>query len=191
MGPNNTCHCGCGEITPVITKNNTKRGYVVGEHRKYVKGHHNRSWPGFTIENHGFYTPCHIWRGYIDKNGYAWHSGVHVPRIMWEREYHEPFPEGLEPDHLCRVRSCVNVAHIEPVTHAENVRRSERKTKTHCPQGHPYTAENTYEYKGLRNCRICGRTRAIAFYHKKRALIKEMQAGNRQRHEPGCPSRTS
>lgn len=30
---------------------------------------------------------------------------------------------GLELDHLCRVRRCINPAHLEPVTHAENTRR--------------------------------------------------------------------
>ena len=35
-----------------------------------------------------------------------------------------PIPEGLELDHLCKNGKCVNPAHLEPVTHAENIRRS-------------------------------------------------------------------
>lgn len=57
-----------------------------------------------------------------------------------------PIPDGLELDHLCRVRCCVNPAHLEPVSHAENVRRgnsgSNTRSKTHCPQGHPYEGDN-------------------------------------------------
>lgn len=37
-----------------------------------------------------------------------------------------PIPEGLELDHLCRNPACVNPAHLDPVTHRENVRRGKR-----------------------------------------------------------------
>lgn len=76
-----------------------------------------------------------------------------------------PIPDGLEIDHLCSNRSCVNPWHLEPVTHQENQRRGLagetmaqiHRNKTHCPSGHPYDAENTRIYKGFRNCRACGR----------------------------------
>lgn len=32
-------------------------------------------------------------------------------------------PLGLELDHLCRQRDCVNPQHLEAVTHSENTRR--------------------------------------------------------------------
>jgi hypothetical protein len=41
----------------------------------------------------------------------------------------------LELDHICRVRNCVNPDHLEPVTHAENMRRSSN-WRTHCKRGH-------------------------------------------------------
>jgi HNH endonuclease len=67
-----------------------------------------------------------------------------------------PVPEGLELDHLCRVRNCVNPAHLEPVTHRENVLRSENfvaehAAKTHCPEGHAYDMVEA----GRRRCRTC------------------------------------
>jgi hypothetical protein len=34
-----------------------------------------------------------------------------------------PIPPNREIDHLCRVRSCVNPAHLEVVTNRENCRR--------------------------------------------------------------------
>lgn len=77
-----------------------------------------------------------------------------------------PIPAGLELDHLCRVRGCANPAHLEAVTHRENVLRGEglparNAVKTHCPQGHRYTADNTYlTCRGGRMCRTCSKARA-------------------------------
>jgi len=80
-------------------------------------------------------------------------------RLSYETEI-GPIPEGLELDHLCRVRSCVNPLHLEPVTHQENVRRGEGanfwRNKTHCPQGHEYTEENTgISNRNNEKCRYC------------------------------------
>ena len=80
-------------------------------------------------------------------------------RLLYEHMV-GPIPEGLCLDHLCRVRACVNPAHMEVVTLAENKRRGEsgpaqNARKTHCPQGHPYDEANTYRYNGWRQCRTC------------------------------------
>lgn len=74
-----------------------------------------------------------------------------------------PVPQGLELDHLCRNRLCVNPAHMEPVTHRENVRRA--KIKTHCKFGHPLVdAKIRIKPNGSmsRDCVECNRRRARA-----------------------------
>lgn len=50
-------------------------------------------------------------------------------RFNWEMA-NGPVPDGLELDHLCRNRGCVNPAHLEVVTHHENLRRACRTKLT-------------------------------------------------------------
>ncbi|MER8067181.1 HNH endonuclease signature motif containing protein [Streptomyces sp. NPDC094034] len=70
--------------------------------------------------------PCILWAGALDGGGYAVTnrkgrlSKVH--RLMYESVM-GAIPRGLVLDHLCRVRHCVNPAHLEAVSNAENVRR--------------------------------------------------------------------
>lgn len=71
-------------------------------------------------------------------------------------------PDGMQLDHLCKNRGCVNPDHLEPVTALENVRRSAAadywRAKTHCPREHPYDEANTgYTKRGGRICRACAR----------------------------------
>ena len=70
---------------------------------------------------------CHIWIGGRDSLGYGnFRSNGRLEkahRVAYRRTFGEIQP-GLELDHICRVRHCVNPAHLEPVTHAENMHRA-------------------------------------------------------------------
>jgi hypothetical protein len=95
-------------------------------------------------------------------------GGKHGQVRSVHRAVHEleigPIPEGFHVDHLCGFTLCCNPAHLQAVTAWENNRRSSSPTsanivKTHCPQGHEYTVENTgYRKRDLyRYCRMCAR----------------------------------
>jgi hypothetical protein len=119
----------------------------------------------FVIEPDG----CWSWQGHCDPLGYGRWAGKLAHRLIWE-SLNGPIPEGLELDHLCRNRRCVNPAHLEPVTHAENMRRSAPATKTHCINGHPYDEANTYiRPTGQRDCRLCTAARQRAYQARGKA----------------------
>ncbi len=86
-------------------------------------------------------------------------------------------PDGLVPDHLCRVRHCWNPQHIELVTHGENIRRGDHheRRKTHCPAGHAYDDANTGwrdRGRGLKSrcCRACRREYSRAYDEQRRQV---------------------
>jgi hypothetical protein len=72
-----------------------------------------------------------------------------------------PISEGLTIDHLCRRTACINPAHLESVTVAENILRGDgpaarNRKKTRCLRGHVYDEANTYRAAdGSRKCKAC------------------------------------
>lgn len=113
---------------------------------------------------------CWVWLGTVLNNGYGrFNRGdrhVVAHRFAYEAAV-GPIPEGLDLDHLCRNRRCVNPAHLEPVTRSENLRRGDlhhnngNRAKTACRHGHPLEGANLYlTPNGRRQCRECGRRRA-------------------------------
>jgi hypothetical protein len=129
------------------------------------------------------FSGCWVWNWNVGPDGYGrvprGRRGSAIPAHRLAYEYAKgPIPEGLQIDHLCRVKGCINPAHLEAVTASTNVLRGlvpvtasahmkavrARQTavpRTHCARGHELTAENVYverQHRGgppTRKCREC------------------------------------
>ncbi len=109
-------------------------------------------------------TGCIEFTGSIDVAGYGRIHKDGRPqrphRVAYEL-VNGPIPDGMQLDHLCRNRACVNPGHLEPVSCRENLMRGEgpsalNAVKTQCAHGHTFDPDNTYYApNGHRGCRQC------------------------------------
>jgi hypothetical protein len=113
---------------------------------------------------------CWFWRAYIDPKGYG-RFGLDGRNRLAHNVAHElfvgPTPEGLTIDHLCRVRHCVNPAHLEAVTNRENLERGLwpfRRFSSTCRNGHTVTITP----HGRRVCRECARAAGRRYDERRR-----------------------
>ena len=128
---------------------------------------------------------CWLWVAAKNAHGYGrvrWDGkGRKAHRVVYSILIGDP---GKELDHLCRTRSCVNPDHLEPVTHAENVRRgnsaqalSEKYAQPrNCPNGHPMQGENLRVYVKSdgclnRRCRTCSAENTRRYRLRQKSVI--------------------
>lgn len=126
---------------------------------------------------------CWIWLGSLGHGGYGQFmvARQNYRAHRWAYEHLVgPIPHDTpQLDHKCRVRCCVNPAHLEPVTNKQNVLRGEGVTaenavKTHCPQGHPLSGNNLRFLNGTwRACRQCHREWQRGYRARRRNAKRE------------------
>ena len=130
---------------------------------------------------------CWLWMGYTNRDGYGTFSRRLAHRFAYEL-YRGPIPAGLTLDHLCRMRSCVNAAHLEICSQRANVLRgnglaAQNARKAYCPNGHPYATHGfvqTGSSKGrqYRRCRLCWRKPYRLSTRAGRHRAEEVARGN-------------
>ena len=131
---------------------------------------------------------CWPWRSHINKaTGYG---TFYVARRKIEYAHrmaytltHGAIPDGMTIDHVrsrgCTRTDCCNPAHLEVVTHRENILRGNNMAarfarRTHCDKGHPLTPETivpSYLRRGFRTCRTCYNQ-----YHRERRANAKQRA---------------
>lgn len=120
---------------------------------------------------------CWLWQSYIRPNGYGQAYWESWPRLAHRLVYTllvRPLTDTEVLDHLCGKKACVNPAHLEPVTLAENIRRAARANrKETCSKGHPIITAAS----GRRRCRECaqGRQRTPEYRASQRDYQREYQ----------------
>ncbi len=104
---------------------------------------------------------CWLWTARVNDDGYgefrAFAKNVKAHFYSFVI-YKGPVPQGLEIDHECKRRNCVNPRHLRAIPHAKNVIRGEehyKRQQTHCQRGHEFTAANTGYNREKRYCRAC------------------------------------
>lgn len=125
---------------------------------------------------------CLLWPS-LKPNGYGYIGFRGRARYAHQASYilhHErDIPAGYEIDHTCGNRACVNPAHLELVTHIENMTRAREKRLT-CRAGHPFDNVNTRLFVvkrkqgGMRVQRYCLKCRAIAAQQRRMRAARKL-----------------
>ncbi len=123
---------------------------------------------------------CWLWTAFIHPSGYGmfWDGNAMVSTHRFAYGLLiGPISKGLTLDHLCRVRACVNPAHLEPVTLKENILRgnsfaAENARKIACPEGHSYDIQEP----SRRRCRVCSVKQSVKRNRRYRTRLKAKAA---------------
>ena len=130
---------------------------------------------------------CWLWQGWTNGKYAGFHFGrhrVYAHRVSYEH-FVGPIPEGQTIDHLCKVKLCVNPAHLEVVSYRENLTRAgswsaisnyHRPDQTKCGAGlHDWIPENWKRNGNSVKCRLCNNLRSQEYKERKKRARKDLE----------------
>jgi hypothetical protein len=122
------CCCGCGLPAPLARSTSSLERTVKGEPKLWLHAHRRAFNPAtsYAEEDRGYATPCWVWQRGCNDKGYGLfrlHGKRYYAHRWFYEQRHGPSTAGTDLDHKCRITRCVNPDHLEPVSHAENMRR--------------------------------------------------------------------
>jgi HNH endonuclease len=138
---------------------------------------------------------CWEWIGAKTEKGYGYMAKTGTTKYAHRISYWfhlGEIPDGLQPDHVCRNRACINPSHLEPVTSGENTRRGSsvavKLSIRSCAKGHPFDGRNTgiRGATGHRYCKQCHREHSARFRLSNPAKWREIKK-NSNRRKQLCP----
>lgn len=127
---------------------------------------------------------CWEWLGCRHRHGYADMSLIYngirlrLGHVIAYTIFRGEIPEGLELDHTCKFKPCVNPWHVEPVTHAVNLRRayhSLTSADTVCQNGHSLMpGDLLLRANGKTICVFCNREWQRKYRLKRRPALSSI-----------------
>ena len=154
-------------------------------HPKVLKPVIERFLSKISVSQTNFYeeTPCWEWTSCRDRGGYGKFrilgKTVYSHRFIYQY-YYGAIEEGMVIHHICYNPLCNNISHLGERTHKENTLDKDSSClaaicarKTHCPKGHEYNEENTYNPPtGGRVCLACKLPYLKEYYQKNKEQLK-------------------
>jgi hypothetical protein len=142
---------------------------VIDRFLKYVSAQPSGCWEWTGVRNRWGYGMFHVASRTRRRDVPNARLSISAHIVSWDLHKHVEVPKGLEIDHLCRNRACVNPDHLEPVTKRENILRginfaAVNAKKVYCLRGHLLAGDNLYDSGGRikRYCIACDKERKKA-----------------------------
>lgn len=124
-------------------------------------------------------TGCWLWTGSCFSLGYGQFHINRCPKLAHRVAYEMlvgPIPRGLELDHLCHVRSCVNPQHLRPATRRQNQSNLRGKSEGKFSSKHVGVNLARKEGKWVARIHVQGRSHSLGSFDSEQEAARAYRA---------------